>query len=63
MTTVGPGCQEIRVHQGGEYRVIYVANIRDTVYVLHAFQKKTRATSQLDIELARQRYRQIEARP
>jgi phage-related protein len=39
--------------------VIYVAKIRDAVYVLHAFQKKTQKTSQRDIDLARKRYKQI----
>ena len=32
---------------------------QDAVYVLHAFQKKSRKTSRQDIELARHRYRQI----
>jgi hypothetical protein len=30
------------------------------IYVLHAFQKKSQRTQRGDIELARQRYRQIE---
>ena len=56
---VGPGVKEIRIHVLGEWRVIYVAKLHDTVYVLHAFHKKTRKTSRRDIDLARQRYRQI----
>jgi phage-related protein len=28
----------------------------DAVYVLHAFQKKSRATSQRDVDIARKRY-------
>jgi phage-related protein len=56
---IGPGVKEIRIHVLGEWRVIYVAKLRDAVYVLHAFQKKTQKTSQRDIEVARQRYRQI----
>jgi len=56
---IGPGVKEIRIHVLGEWRVIYVAKLRDTVYVLHAFQKKTRKTRQQDIDLARRRYRQI----
>jgi phage-related protein len=59
MQVIGPGVKEIRIHVLGEWRVIYVAKLRDTVYVLHAFQKKSRKTSQRDIDLARQRYRQI----
>ena len=56
---VGPGVREIRIYVLGEWRVIYVAQRNDAVYVLHAFQKKSRKTSRQDIELARQRYRQI----
>jgi phage-related protein len=43
----------------GEWRIIYVAKIRDAIYVLHAFQKKTRKTSQRDLDLARKRYKHI----
>jgi len=57
--SVGAGVREIRIHVLGEWRIIYVANIRDAIYVLHAFQKKTQKTSQRDIELARKRYKQI----
>ena len=56
---IGHGASEIRIHVLGEWRVIYVAKFRDAVYVLHAFQKKTRRTSQHDIDLARRRYGQI----
>jgi phage-related protein len=51
--------KEIRIHVLGEWRVIYVTKLRDMIYVLHAFHKKTRKTSRRDIDLARQRYRQI----
>lgn len=56
---VGTGAKEIRIHVLGEWRVIYVAKIRNAIYVLHAFQKKTQKTNQRDIELARKRYKQI----
>ena len=59
MHAIGHGVKEIRIHVLGEWRVIYVAKFRNVVYVLHAFQKKTRKTSQHDIDLARHRYRQI----
>ncbi len=59
MSTIGPGVYEIRVHRDGAWRVIYVANRRDAVYVLHAFQKKSRSTQRSDIEIARQRFRQV----
>ena len=58
MTSVGPGACEIRVRDAtGAYRVIYVARFHDAVYVLHAFQKKSRKTAQPDLEIARNRYR------
>lgn len=60
MQTVGPGAYEIRVRdQGDTFRVFYVAKFVEAVYVLHAFQKKTRKTSQHDVELGRKRYRDM----
>ena len=57
--SIGAGVKEIRIHVLGEWRVIYVAKVRDAVYVLHAFQKKSQKMSQRDIDLARKRYKQI----
>ena len=59
MQIIGSGVNEIRIRVLGEWRIIYVAKFHDAVYVLHAFQKKTRKTSRHDIDLARQRYGQI----
>jgi phage-related protein len=43
----------------GAFRVIYVATLKDAVYVLHCFQKKTQKTSKADRVLAKQRYREL----
>ena len=59
MPTIGNGVKEIRIHVLGEWRIIYVAKFEDAVYVLHSFQKKSRKTSQHDIELARKRYKPL----
>jgi phage-related protein len=59
MPDIGPGVSELRVRAGGAYRVIYVAKFAEAVYVLHAFEKKSRKTARLDAELARQRYRNL----
>lgn len=60
MPSVGPGAYEIRVRdEAGTFRVIYVAKFEYAVYVLHAFQKKTRKTPHTDIELAARRYKMI----
>lgn len=57
MPTIGKGVEEIRVRDdSGAYRIICTARLADAVYVLHAFQKKTQATSKRDIELAKQRF-------
>ena len=60
MPTVGAGVYEIRVHVLGEWRVLYVARFEQSVYVLHAFQKKTQRTRKEDLELAARRYRDLE---
>ena len=53
MPSIGKGVEEIRMWDDtGTYRVVYTAGLADAVYVLHAFQKKTRATAMRDIELA-----------
>ena len=60
MTTVGPGVREIRIRdEAGAFRVLYVAHQAETVYVLHAFQKKTQQTAKKDLDLAASRLRQI----
>ncbi|MCG5493564.1 type II toxin-antitoxin system RelE/ParE family toxin [Ectothiorhodospira variabilis] len=59
MKTVGKGVREVRVNVKGQFRFLYVTNIGNAVYVLHAFQKKAQKTSPKDIELGQRRYRQI----
>lgn len=60
MPSVGKGVEELRVWgDTGTYRVLYIARFADAVYVLHAFQKKSRATSERDIELARTRHAEL----
>jgi len=61
ITTIGPGVREIRIHTAVEYRVCYGAKFAEANYVLHAFEKRTRKTSQRDVELARQRYQALVA--
>lgn len=56
MPVIGPGVREIRIREAsGAFRIVYLATLEDRVLVLHAFQKKTQATSKKDIELAIQR--------
>jgi phage-related protein len=47
-------------HDGETYRAIYTVKFEDVIYVLHAFQEKSKqgvATSQSDIDLIRRRLR------
>lgn len=59
MKGVGPGVVELRVHTGKEHRVLYLARFEEAVYVLHAFEKRTRQTRTVDLELARKRLRDL----
>ncbi|HYW13323.1 MAG TPA: type II toxin-antitoxin system RelE/ParE family toxin [Longimicrobium sp.] len=63
MNGVGPGACEIRVRssEGGtvQHRVLYVAKFDEAVYVLHAFEKKTRETPRFLLEVAAARYKQM----
>ena len=60
MKSVGPGVREIRLRDAsGAFRVLYVANIGDAVFVLHAFQKKSQQTAKHDLEIAAERFKQI----
>ena len=50
-------------HQTDTYRAVYTVKFSDVVYVLHAFQKKSRkgvATPKPDIDLIRRRLRAAE---
>jgi phage-related protein len=40
----------------GSYRVFYVAKLDDVVWVLHAFQKKTKQTSKVDVQRGKEAY-------
>ncbi len=57
MPTVGPGVREIRVHTELEHRVFYIFKFTEGVYVLHAFEKRSRKTPQRELEIAGHRLR------
>ena len=39
--------------------MFYLAVMDDVVYVLHCFQKKTQKTAKSDLDLGKQRYKEI----
>lgn len=51
MPTVGAGTYGIA-------RLMYMAKFRNTVYVLHVFEKTTQRTAKPDIDKAKQRYKE-----
>ncbi|MGH6877424.1 MAG: type II toxin-antitoxin system RelE/ParE family toxin [Rhizomicrobium sp.] len=61
----GAGVIEIvESHEGDTYRAVYTVKFESAVYVLHAFQKKSKrgiATPQRDIELVKLRLKAAEA--
>ena len=61
LTGLGPGVLEVvSDHRGATFRAIYTVRLGARVFVLHAFQKKSKrgiATSQLDIDLIKRRLR------
>jgi phage-related protein len=59
MPDVGRGVREIRINVEGAHRVFYVATFEEAVYVLHAFEKKTRKTTRRDVKIGRQRFRAL----
>ena len=56
---LGSGILEVVAdHRGDTFRAVYTVRFQDRVYVLHAFQKKSKkgiATPQPDIDLLKQR--------
>jgi phage-related protein len=60
MPTIGTGVKEIRLRDtNGAFRIIYIAQVGDTVHVLHCFQKKTAKTGITDLRLAQQRLKTL----
>jgi phage-related protein len=60
LRTIGAGVCEIRIRTALEHRVIYIANLTEAVYVLHAFEKQSRKTSKRDVNVARRRLHQLQ---
>ena len=57
----GKGVFEIRdaSADGGTFRLAYVLIIRNTVHVLHAFQKKSQRTSRIDVSIIEARLKSL----
>ena len=63
MTGLGSGILEIALaHKGDAFRVVYALQLGDDIWVLHAFQKKSRTgreTPKPDIDLIKERIKRL----
>lgn len=63
MKSIAKRVFELKQQDGrGWYRLIYFAKIREVIYVLHCFRKKSRQTARKDLAVATERLKNIQAR-
>jgi phage-related protein len=63
MPSIAPGVFELKDSDESKwYRMLYLARIQDTIYVLHCFTKKTSKTEKRDLAVAAQRWKQVQQR-
>ncbi len=62
-TGLGSGVMELALrHRGDAFRVVYALHIDEDIWVIHAFQKKSKSgikTPKQDIELIRERLKRL----
>lgn len=61
MPDIGKGVHELRIKkEGGQYRIVYFLKSKaGLIYFIHAFKKKTQATPNRNIDLAKKRLREV----
>ena len=63
LTGLGGGVWELAIRSRGDaFRVVYVLQLGDTIWVIHAFQKKSKSgisTPKHEIDLVRERLRRL----
>jgi phage-related protein len=63
MQSIGQGVFELKTaDEAAWYRVIYLARIENTIYVLDSFTKKSRKTEQKDLKRSRARLSNVRER-
>ena len=66
LTGLGAGVMELALrHRGDAYRIVYALQIDDDIWVVHAFQKKSKSgikTPKQDIDLVQERLRRLRER-
>ena len=62
MESIGKAVWELKTaDERTWYRVIYLTRIGDALYVLHAFEKKSRKTGWRDLKIAKSRLQSVQA--
>ncbi|RYY18053.1 MAG: type II toxin-antitoxin system RelE/ParE family toxin [Alphaproteobacteria bacterium] len=66
LTGLGAGVMELALkHRGDAYRIVYALQIDEDIWVIHAFQKKSKSgikTPKQDIDLVQERLRRLRER-
>lgn len=63
LPSIGAGVFELRDQDARAwYRVVYLSRLKDVIYVLHCFEKKSREMPRRDFEKAKQRLKAVRAR-
>ena len=66
LTSLGAGMMELALKQRGDAcRIVYALQIDDDIWVIHAFQKKSKSgikTPKQDINLVQERWRRLRER-
>lgn len=63
MPSIAPGVFELKdADEGRWYRMIYLARVKQTIYVLHCFEKDTAKTERRDLSTAEQRWKKVQQR-
>ena len=60
MQSIGKGVSELRFRgRSGVYRVVYWIAASRRIWLIHAFKKKSQATSMIDIKTSKERLKRI----
>ncbi|MGE0175283.1 MAG: type II toxin-antitoxin system RelE/ParE family toxin [Oligoflexales bacterium] len=60
MTSAASGVYELRIKdRSGQFRVFYISKHVDAILVFHAFKKKTQATPKQEIQVAKNRLKDM----
>ncbi len=63
MQSIAPSVFELKDSDDDKwYRLVYLARIKDTIYVFHCFEKDTAKTEKRDLAIAEQRWKQVQQR-